>query len=35
VSVGRLNSDGKIVTNRDYWNMADYLMQVGILPTPS
>ena len=32
VSVGRLDGDGKIVQNRDYWNMADYLTQVGILP---
>lgn len=31
-SVGRLNSDGLIVENRDYWNAADYLVQVGILP---
>ncbi len=35
VSIGRLDSEGKIKTNRDYWNMADYLMQVGILPPPS
>jgi hypothetical protein len=35
VSIGRLESEGKIKTNRDYWNMADYLMQVGILPPPS
>lgn len=35
VSVGRLDADGKIVQNRDYWNMADYLTQVGILPPPS
>jgi steroid delta-isomerase-like uncharacterized protein len=34
VSVGTLDSDGKIKHNRDYWNMADYLMQVGILPPP-
>jgi steroid delta-isomerase-like uncharacterized protein len=32
VSVGALDSSGKIKHNRDYWNMADYLMQVGILP---
>ena len=35
VSVGQLNSDRKIAMNRDYWNMADYLMQVGILPPPT
>jgi steroid delta-isomerase-like uncharacterized protein len=34
VSVGTLDPDGKIKHNRDYWNMADYLMQVGVLPTP-
>jgi steroid delta-isomerase-like uncharacterized protein len=34
VSIGRLDSDGKIKENRDYWNMADYLMQVGLLPAP-
>ncbi len=32
VSVGRLDGDGKIVENRDYWNMAGYLTQIGILP---
>ena len=32
VSVGTLDSSGKIKHNRDYWNLADYLMQVGILP---
>jgi steroid delta-isomerase-like uncharacterized protein len=32
VSIGRLNDAGKIVQNRDYWNMADYLTQVGIFP---
>jgi steroid delta-isomerase-like uncharacterized protein len=34
VSIGRLDDDGKILENRDYWNMADYLVQVGILPAP-
>ena len=32
VSVGRIGSTGKILQNRDYWNMAEYLTQVGILP---
>ena len=32
VSVGTLDSSGKIKHNRDYWNMVDYLMQVGMLP---
>jgi steroid delta-isomerase-like uncharacterized protein len=31
VSVGKLR-DGKIVENRDYWNMADLLMQIGVTP---
>jgi steroid delta-isomerase-like uncharacterized protein len=34
VSIGLLDEDSKIKQNRDYWNMADYLMQVGILPAP-
>jgi steroid delta-isomerase-like uncharacterized protein len=33
-SVGVVDDDGKIKRNRDYWNMADYLAQVGILPPP-
>lgn len=33
-SVGVLDAKGKIKMNRDYWNMADYLIQVGILPPP-
>ena len=35
VSIGRLDHGGKITTNRDYWNLADYLTPVGILPPPS
>jgi steroid delta-isomerase-like uncharacterized protein len=35
VSIGRLDPDGKITENRDYWNMADYLTQVGLLPAPA
>jgi steroid delta-isomerase-like uncharacterized protein len=34
VSIGQLDGAGKIKWNRDYWNMADYLTQVGILPPP-
>jgi steroid delta-isomerase-like uncharacterized protein len=34
VSVGIVDADGKIKRNRDYWNMADYLMQVGLMPAP-
>jgi steroid delta-isomerase-like uncharacterized protein len=33
-SIGRLDGDGKIVENRDYWNLADLLRQVGLLLTP-
>lgn len=35
VSIGRLGREGKIVHNRDYWNLADYLMQVGLMPAPA
>ncbi len=31
VSVGRLQ-DGKIRENRDYWNMAAFLTQIGLMP---
>jgi len=34
VSIGQLDAGGKIKWNRDYWNMVDYLTQVGILPPP-
>jgi steroid delta-isomerase-like uncharacterized protein len=27
--------DGKIVNFTEYWNLADFLRQVGALPTPS
>lgn len=33
VSVGR-RRDGMITSNRDYWDMASFLTQVGALPTP-
>ena len=33
VSIGRLRS-GKIAENKDYWNLAGYLMQVGLMPAP-
>src|ERR1700728_1074249 len=32
VSVGRLDGDGKIVENRDYYNMAAVMAQLGLLP---
>jgi ketosteroid isomerase-like protein len=31
VSVGTLQG-GKIESNRDYWSLAEFLVQVGILP---
>ena len=33
VSIGRLR-DGKVLEQRDYWNMAAFLMQIGLMPTP-
>ena len=33
VSIGRLR-DGKVVEQRDYWNMAGFLVQVGLMPSP-
>ena len=32
-SVGEFKDD-KINRNSDYWNMAEFLVQVGILPQP-
>lgn len=34
-SIGELAADGKIVANRDYWNVAAYLMEVGLLSPPT
>jgi len=34
VSVGRLEG-GKIKENIDYWNMAELLSQIGLLPAPA
>jgi steroid delta-isomerase-like uncharacterized protein len=33
VSVGELE-DGKIKRNTDYWNMAEFLVQIGAMPAP-
>lgn len=33
-SIGELDADGKITTNRDYWNLAAYLIEVGLLQAP-
>ena len=32
-SVGKLDSNGLIVENRDYYNLAELLTQLGLLPT--
>jgi hypothetical protein len=34
VSIGRLR-DRKVVEQRDYWNMAGFLVQVGLMPAPA
>ncbi len=34
LSIGHLAPDGRILGNRDYWNMAELLTQVGLLPPP-
>ncbi|MDQ3897930.1 MAG: nuclear transport factor 2 family protein [Actinomycetota bacterium] len=33
-SVGRLDPAGLVVENRDYWNLAAYLVDVGLLELP-
>jgi steroid delta-isomerase-like uncharacterized protein len=35
VSVGQLNQHGEIASNRDYFNLADYLAQVGLFTPPA
>jgi len=32
-SIGKLNQHGRIVENRDYYNLAELLTQLGIFPT--
>jgi steroid delta-isomerase-like uncharacterized protein len=34
VSIGTLDSGGRIARNTDYWDMASFLGQVGMLPAP-
>lgn len=34
VSIGRLEGD-KIKENTDYWNMAEMLTQIGVMPAPA
>jgi steroid delta-isomerase-like uncharacterized protein len=33
-SIGQLDAGGKIVRNRDYWNLAAYLVEIGLLTLP-
>lgn len=33
-SIGELDDGGRIVANRDYWNLAAYLVEVGLLELP-
>jgi steroid delta-isomerase-like uncharacterized protein len=32
-SIGRLDASGRILENRDYYNLAELLTQLGLLPT--
>jgi len=32
-SIGRLDTSGRIIENRDYYNLAELLTQLGLLPT--
>src|SRR5689334_13376829 len=34
VDIGRLR-DGQMIENKSYWNLADYLTQVGLMPQPA
>jgi steroid delta-isomerase-like uncharacterized protein len=34
VSVGTLDGSGKIKQNTDYWDMASFLGQIGMMPSP-
>ncbi len=34
VSIGRLR-EGKIAENHDYWSLATYLGQIGLMPEPA
>jgi steroid delta-isomerase-like uncharacterized protein len=33
-SIGERDADGRITANRDYWNVAAYLIEVGLLAVP-
>ena len=32
-SIGKLDANGRIIENRDYYNLAELLTQLGVLPT--
>ena len=32
VSVGRIGAAGKVISHKDYWDMAGFLAQVGLMP---
>lgn len=32
VSVGKRTAQGKVVSHKDYWDLAGYLAQIGLLP---
>jgi steroid delta-isomerase-like uncharacterized protein len=34
VDIGRLR-DSRVIENKSYWNLADYLAQVGLMPHPA
>ena len=34
VDIGRLR-DSRVIENKSYWNVADYLAQVGLMPHPA
>lgn len=33
VSVGRRTPEGRVVLHKDYWDLASYLRQIGLMPT--
>jgi steroid delta-isomerase-like uncharacterized protein len=31
-AIGRISADGKVVLHKDYWDMAGFLAQIGLMP---
>ena len=31
-AIGRISADGKVVLHKDYWDMASFLAQIGLMP---